>query len=161
MRGFKDDTNARREESFLLENRGAFRLVLSAGCYGQKLEEGQLKAKHPLLPLRVHICHALLGPKLAARLKIGVADDGQKQSTWLPLLVELMSRFLDQIQNKHTPPSKYELQQIVLLDWEKYRLGVRLRMGWLFTTVYSFSWFVSVSLSKAKLLQTLTAEPQM
>lgn len=75
-----------------------------------------------------------------------------------------MSRFLDQFQNKHTPPSKYELQQIVLLDWEKYRLGVRrlrLRMGWLFTTVYSLSQFVSVSLSKAKLLQTLTAEPQM
>lgn len=64
----------------------------------------------------MHVCHALLGPKLAARLKISVADDGQKQSTWLPFLAELMSRFLDKFQNKHTPPSKYELQQIVLLD---------------------------------------------
>lgn len=106
---FKDDSKARREGSFLLGNTEAFGHVLIVGRCGQTLEEGQLKAKHPTLLLSVHVCHALLGPKPAARVKIRDAVAEQKQSTWVPLLMELTSGFLDHFQNEHTPPFKYDL----------------------------------------------------
>lgn len=66
------------------------------------------------------------------------------------------------------PPSKHDLQQIILLGWTIYnRLGVRVSlllsyMGWSLTIIYSFPCFLSVSLYKAKLLQTQhkLSEPQ-
>lgn len=66
----------------------------------------------------------------------------------------------------HPPPPKYDVQQIVLLGWTiyyRFRVSLLLSyMGWSLNVVYSLPSFLSVSLYKAKLLQTQhkLSEPQ-